>query len=40
MKHMNQFTNKPALIIAGMLMLLLWLPSNGQVRVPFIQRTS
>ena len=37
---MNQFTNKPALIIAGMLMLLLWLPSNGQVRVPFIQRTS
>jgi len=40
MKHMNQFTNKPALIIAGMLMLLLWLPSNAQVRVPFIQRTS
>jgi len=37
---MNQFTNKPALIIAGMLMLLLWLPSNAQVRVPFIQRTS
>ena len=37
---MNQFTNKPALIIAGMLMLLLWLPSNAQVRVPFTQRTA
>ena len=40
MKHANKLTNKSVLIIAGMMMLLLWLPTNAQVRVPFAQRTS
>ena len=37
---MNRLTNKAALIIGGMMILLIGLPSNAQVRVPFTQRTA
>lgn len=40
MKHMNKFTNKAALIVAGTILLALWMPANAQVIVPFTQRTS
>ncbi len=40
MKHLNKITNKAVLLAAGMMMLLLWLPANAQVQIPFTQRTS
>ncbi|HNX89440.1 MAG TPA: T9SS type A sorting domain-containing protein [Paludibacteraceae bacterium] len=40
MKLKNKLSNKAVLIITIMMMLIPWLPSNAQVKVPFTQRTS